>query len=61
MSVLFGKDVRTVNEHIKNVFKEEELDELSVIRTFRITAADGKTYDTATTTPGRRRKRRLSR
>lgn len=47
MSVLFGKDVRTVNEHIKNIFKEEELDELSVIRKFRITASDGKTYDTA--------------
>ncbi len=42
MSVLFGKDVRTVNEHIRNIFKEEELDELSVIRKFRITAADGK-------------------
>src|SRR5512136_312982 len=47
MSELFGKDVRTVNEHLKNVFKEGELDETSVIRKFRITAADGKTYDTA--------------
>jgi len=46
MSVLFDKDVRTVNEHIRNIFKEEELDEFSVIRKFRITAADGKTYDT---------------
>ncbi len=47
MSVLFDKDVRTVNEHIKNIFREAELDEFSVIRKFRITAADGKTYDTA--------------
>ncbi len=47
MSELFGKDVRTVNEHLKNVFKEGELDETPVIRKFRITAADGKTYDTA--------------
>ncbi len=47
MSELFGKDVRTVNEHLKNVFKEGELDETSVIRKFRITAADGKSYDTS--------------
>ncbi len=47
MAELFDKDVRTVNEHIRNIFKEQELDELSVIRKFRITAADGKTYDTA--------------
>jgi len=40
------KNVRTVSEHIGNVFKEGELDESSVIRNFRITAADGKTYDT---------------
>ncbi len=46
MSELFEKDVRTVNEHIKNVFKEGELKENSVIRKFRITAADGKTYET---------------
>jgi hypothetical protein len=47
MSALFDKDVRTVNEHIKNIFKEGELDEPSVIRKFRITAVDGKTCDTA--------------
>ena len=43
---LFDVDVRTVNEHLKNIFLEEELDEISVIRKFRITADDGKTYDT---------------
>ncbi|MEK7171043.1 MAG: virulence RhuM family protein [Patescibacteria group bacterium] len=43
---LFGVDVRTVNEHLKNIFTEKELDEISVIRNFRITAADGKDYDT---------------
>ena len=47
MAELFGKDVRTVNEHLKNVFKEGELDEPSVIRKFRITATDGKSYDTS--------------
>ena len=46
MGDLFDKNVRTVSEHIRNVFKEGELDESSVIRNFRITAADGKTYDT---------------
>ncbi len=42
MSELFDKDVRTINEHIKNIFKEGELRENSVIRNFRITASDGK-------------------
>jgi hypothetical protein len=32
MSNLFKKDVRTVNEHIKNIFKEGELEENSTIR-----------------------------
>jgi len=46
MAVLFDKGVPTINEHIKNIFKEGELQENSVIRKFRITAADGKTYET---------------
>ena len=46
MAELFDKDVRTINEHLKNVFLEGELRENSVIRKFRITAADGKKYDT---------------
>src|ERR1035437_4264250 len=46
MSELFQKDVRTVNEHIENLFEEKELAEDSVIRNFRITAADGKIYET---------------
>jgi hypothetical protein len=46
MGDLFDKNVRTVSEHIGNVFKEGELDESSVIRNFQITAADGKSYDT---------------
>ncbi|MEW6586423.1 MAG: virulence RhuM family protein [Nitrospirota bacterium] len=47
MAELFQKDVRTINEHIKNIFDEGELVTESVIRKFRITAVDGKTYDTA--------------
>lgn len=46
MGILFGKDKRTISEHIGNIFKEGELDESSVVRNFRITAADGKKYDT---------------
>ncbi len=46
MSELFAKNVRTVSEHIRNVFQEGELQEEAVIRNFRITAADGKSYDT---------------
>ncbi len=46
MAELFGKDVRTINEHIQNVFAEGELVADSVIRKFRITAADGKSYET---------------
>lgn len=46
MSALFKKDVRTVSEHVRNIFKEGELKPKSVIRNFRITGSDGKTYDT---------------
>ena len=46
MADLFGVDVRTINEHLKNIFKIGELSEDSVIRNFRTTAADGKAYNT---------------
>ncbi len=46
MATLYGVDVRTVNEHLRTIFGTEELAESAVIRRFRITAADGKTYDT---------------
>lgn len=46
MAELFGKDIRTINEHIKNIFTDSELVEKSVIRKFRITAEDGKEYMT---------------
>jgi hypothetical protein len=42
MAELFDKDVRTINEHIKNIFKEGELDENSTIRKFRIVQKEGK-------------------
>ena len=46
MAELFGKNVRTVSEHIRNVFNERELDDSSVIWNFRITARYGRVYET---------------
>jgi hypothetical protein len=46
MAELFAVDVRTVSEHLKNIFASDELAEAAVIRKFRITASDGKTYAT---------------
>ena len=46
LAVLYDVDVRTINYHIKKIFDDSELEEASVIRNFRITAADGKSYDT---------------
>lgn len=46
MAQLYDVNVRTINEHLKKVFADRELQEGSVIRKFRITATDGKAYDT---------------
>jgi len=46
MATLYDVDVRTINYHLKKIFSDNELQEDSVIRNFRITAADGKRYDT---------------
>ncbi len=46
MSELFEVGVNTINYHLKEIFKSEEVDEISVIRNFRITAQDGKNYNT---------------
>ncbi len=41
---LFERDKSTVSRHIKNIFKENELEKDSVIANFATTASDGKTY-----------------
>ena len=41
---LFGKAKGTISEHIKHIFEDGELDENSVVRFFRTTAADGKQF-----------------
>ena len=46
MAQLYDVNVRTVNEHLKKVFTDSELQEDSVVRKFRITASDSKTYNT---------------
>ena len=46
MAALYDVDVRTINYHVKKIFSDSELQEESVIRNFRITAADGKSYST---------------
>lgn len=41
MAVLYDVDVRTINEHIKKVFSDNELEEISTIRNFRIVQKEG--------------------
>ncbi len=46
MGTLYQVETHTINYHLKKVFGDNELDENSVVRNFRITATDGKTYNT---------------
>jgi hypothetical protein len=46
MGQLYDVETHTINYHLKKVFADSELQEDAVIRNFRITAADGKNYDT---------------
>ena len=47
LTELFGKAKGTISEHIKHIFEDGELEENSVVRFFRTTAADGKQYEVA--------------
>ena len=47
LAELFEVTVPTINEHLKNIFKTSELVEDAVIRKFRMTADDGKSYLTS--------------
>lgn len=44
IATLFDVDIRTISEHLKNIFASGELKEDSALRNFRNTAADGKQY-----------------
>jgi hypothetical protein len=46
MGTLYDVNVRTINEHLQKIFKDNELQDDTVIRNFRITASDGKNYNT---------------
>ena len=46
IALLFDKGRSTINEHLQNIFQSGELQEDSVCRKFRRTAADGKEYAT---------------
>ena len=47
MSQLFNVELNTINYHLKEIFKSGEVTEISVIRKIRITASDGKNYNTS--------------
>lgn len=44
ISKLFEVTIPTINEHLRNIFSSNELEEVSVIRNFLTTAQDGKNY-----------------
>ena len=46
MGFLYNVETHTINYHLKKLFSDGEIEENSVIRKFRITAADGKNYNT---------------
>ena len=46
MSVLYDVTVAAINQHLKKIFEDNELDENAVIKNYLITANDGKNYDT---------------
>ena len=46
MATLYDVGTNTINYHIKKIFEDSELQKDSVIRKFRITASDGKSYNT---------------
>ncbi len=46
MGVLYDVETHTINYHLKKIFSDNELEENAVIRNFRITAKDGKNYNT---------------
>lgn len=53
MAELFGRERSVITKHLRNVFKEGELEESSVRAKFAHTAADGKSYQVHYYNPGR--------
>ena len=46
MSALYGVSIAAINQHIKKIFADSELEADAVIKKYLITAADGKSYNT---------------
>lgn len=46
MAALYGVSVAAINQHIKKIFEDSELEANSVIKKYLITAVDGKNYNT---------------
>jgi len=44
MTALFGRDKSVISRHLRNIFREGELERDSVVAFFATTATDGKTY-----------------
>lgn len=47
MATLYDVDVRTINEHIKKIYSDSELEEEATIRKFRIVQTEGSRQVTA--------------
>lgn len=46
MATLYGVSVSAINQHLKTIFADRELEEQAVIKKYLITASDGKRYNT---------------
>ncbi|HPK64203.1 MAG TPA: virulence RhuM family protein [Sphaerochaeta sp.] len=46
MAALYNVSIPAINQHLKKIFDDNELDEHSVIKKYLITADDGKKYNT---------------
>jgi hypothetical protein len=44
MAILYAVTVSAINQHLKRIFADNELEETAVIKQYLITAADGKSY-----------------
>jgi hypothetical protein len=50
MAALYGMTVAAINQHLKRVFSDSELAEAAAIKKYLIVAAEGKSYQSSTTT-----------
>ena len=46
MAELYAVSIPAINQHLKRIFSDNELDEAAVVKSYLITAGDGKNYQT---------------